>query len=351
VVRLSADQRRVVQMIYDLFRERGTWPTFGDIDRPLRKRGLKPEAVIDTITDDILLPFQAGRSWPIDSDELRLSLVGIAVCKGGQEDIDIFLRVLPWLVRKELNFKPEEPNTQLRVTRTQIRRFLRLPKDQAAGAISRLRQIMNLQFWGWSNGELANGEWYVQVTREINRCADVRTLDDYLELLDTIEQEHKQPYQAVPDILYGSVPSVIDAVEAPAPQADTYVGGAVIETMRAASTSSRWNCGKLFQLIAELNDACERGNAYSAHAMLRAVLDHVPPLFGFRDFKEITANHRWSQTDKNYMKRLLDFKDQGHDVLHRQITTQADVLAMEDMPQRVAINRLLQECTSKLEES
>jgi hypothetical protein len=30
---LSDDQRRVLQMIYDKFRERETWPTFGDIDR------------------------------------------------------------------------------------------------------------------------------------------------------------------------------------------------------------------------------------------------------------------------------------------------------------------------------
>jgi len=33
--------------------------------------------------------------------------------------------------------------------------------------------------------------------------------------------------------------------------------------------------GKLMRLVAELNDSYSRGNAYAAHALLRAILDHV----------------------------------------------------------------------------
>ena len=36
-------------MIYDKFRERGTWTTFGGIDRPLRMLGLKPDAIIESM--------------------------------------------------------------------------------------------------------------------------------------------------------------------------------------------------------------------------------------------------------------------------------------------------------------
>jgi hypothetical protein len=42
--------------------------------------------------------------------------------------------------------------------------------------------------------------------------------------------------------------------------------------------------GKLVRLVAELNDNYSRGNAYAAHALLRAVLDHIPPLLGCADF-------------------------------------------------------------------
>jgi hypothetical protein len=47
------------------------------------------------------------------------------------------------------------------------------------------------------------------------------------------------------------------------------------------------------------------------------------------------------------MKRLLDFKLQADDVLRRQISAKADLLNLEDVPPRVCVNRLLQECTRK----
>jgi hypothetical protein len=45
------------------------------------------------------------------------------------------------------------------------------------------------------------------------------------------------------------------------------------------------DCGKLARLVAELNDNYSRGNAYATHALLRALLDHIPPLLGYPDFK------------------------------------------------------------------
>jgi hypothetical protein len=47
-----------------------------------------------------------------------------------------------------------------------------------------------------------------------------------------------------------------------------------------------------------LNDNYSRGNAYAAHALLRAILDHIPPLLGCADFKAAANNHSWSRTDR-----------------------------------------------------
>jgi hypothetical protein len=58
--------------------------------------------------------------------------------------------------------------------------------------------------------------------------------------------------------------------------------------------------GKLTRLVAELNDNYSRGNAYAAHALLRAILDHIPPLLGYADFKAAANNHSWSRTDRGY---------------------------------------------------
>jgi hypothetical protein len=82
------------------------------------------------------------------------------------------------------------------------------------------------------------------------------------------------------------------------------------------------------------------------HAVLRAILDHIPPVLGCTTFMAAASNYPWSRTDKAYMKRLLDFRLQADDAMHRQISAQTDLLSLGDIPPRAWINRLLQECTS-----
>lgn len=125
-----------------------------------------------------------------------------------------------------------------------------------------------------------------------------------------------------------------------------YVDVQVINALRAGNGADRFDRAKLLRLIAELNDNHGRGNAYAAHMLLRAILDHIPPLLNCADFKEVANNHAWSRTDKAYVRKLLDFKLQADDALHRQISAKPDLLAIEDIPPRAWVNRLLQECAS-----
>ena len=84
--------------------------------------------------------------------------------------------------------------------------------------------------------------------------------------------------------------------------------------------------------MAELDDNFARDNAYAAHALLRAILDHIPPMLGCASFTAVANNYPWTRTDKGYVRRLLDFRLQADDVLHRQITRHPDLLSLEDMP-------------------
>ncbi len=346
---LTADQHAVLQMAYDQFRDRGTWASFGELDRPLRRHGLKPDKIIETIPDDLLLPFQAGRRQPIARDELQLSLRGIAACSGGQEDIDLFLHLIPWLAERELNFKPIGDGTQeyVQVAANEIKTFLELP-DDSTGAIARLRRIIGLQRWGWSGGEFAGGDWYVQVTRDISRFAEVSTLDEYLEIMAKWEEEGKRPYVQIADDFYGTVPGISGVDHGVGPMVDTYISVNVVSDLETAAERSVWNCDKLMGLVRELNDSYASGNVYAAHALLRAILDHVPPVLNSTDFAAIVNNYSWAQTDRKYMRRLLEFRNQADDALHRQISRKPDVLSLDDMPSRTGVRRLLQECASNL---
>jgi hypothetical protein len=123
-----------------------------------------------------------------------------------------------------------------------------------------------------------------------------------------------------------------------------YVDPQVSASLAARAEAAGLDHGKLTRLIAELNDNYSRGNAYAAHALLRAILDHIPPLLGCADFKAAASSYPWTRTDRSYARRLLDFKLQADDALHRQISKRAGHLGIDDMPPKVWVNRILQEC-------
>jgi hypothetical protein len=125
-----------------------------------------------------------------------------------------------------------------------------------------------------------------------------------------------------------------------------YIDARVIAAFKTQEDTDRFDRAKLLQLIGQLNDNYARGNGYAAHVLLRAILDHIPPLLGCSDFAAVANNYPWSRTDKAYMRRLMDFKLQAHDVLHRQISPKTDLLGLDDIPPRAWVNRLLQECAS-----
>lgn len=133
----------------------------------------------------------------------------------------------------------------------------------------------------------------------------------------------------------------------PAPgQPGPYIDAAVAAGLAAKAAALGFNPAKLTRLISELNDNYSRRNAYAAHALLRALLDHIPPMLGCTDFKAAASSHSWSRTDRSYARKLADFKLQADDALHRQISFKTDLLGMDDMPPRVWVNRILQECAS-----
>jgi hypothetical protein len=51
----------------------------------------------------------------------------------------------------------------------------------------------------------------------------------------------------------------------------------VIAKIRTQEDGS-FDWSKLLQLATEVNASYRRGNSYAVHALLRAILDHVPPL-------------------------------------------------------------------------
>lgn len=100
--KLSQADARVLQAIYDLFRERNAWPTFRTVDlRFDRSLGIADAQAVLAAIPSVYLQ----RPWHSygfhDNDEVRLSLRGIRECDGGLEDLELLTRFMRWLCEIE----------------------------------------------------------------------------------------------------------------------------------------------------------------------------------------------------------------------------------------------------------
>ncbi len=83
-----------------------------------------------------------------------------------------------------------------------------------------------------------------------------------------------------------------------------------------------FDLSKLIQLCCELNKSYENECYYSCIFLLRTIIDHVPPIFGFKSFKSVVNNYRGSQSFKRSMNKLENSsRDIADDHLHTQIRT------------------------------
>jgi len=68
--------------------------------------------------------------------------------------------------------------------------------------------------------------------------------------------------------------------------------------------SSTFDLCRLIKMITELNDAFSKGNYISVILLVRAILDHVPPIFNCNYFSEIANNYKSAKSFKESMLNL-----------------------------------------------
>ena len=69
-------------------------------------------------------------------------------------------------------------------------------------------------------------------------------------------------------------------------------------------TSDKFDLCKLLKLCEELNDSYMRNSVFSIIMLTRALIDHVPTVFGSRTFNEVVNNYAGTKSFKESMERL-----------------------------------------------
>jgi hypothetical protein len=116
---------------------------------------------------------------------------------------------------------------------------------------------------------------------------------------------------------------------------------AQIETL----SRNRWDFSKLARLCKELNAAARVGDCHYTTAMLvRAITDHVPPLFGTKTFSQVVANYGGSASFKKSMEHLdRSLRNIADGILHEQIRNKESLPSPQQVDFRQDLDRLLGE--------
>lgn len=97
VIMLGTTDQALLQIVYDLMAQRGTWPTFTAVDlRADRDLAIEDaQAALAAVP-----PGYIRRPWGAygfsDGDEVRLTLKGVAVCAGGEADLARVVELVTW---------------------------------------------------------------------------------------------------------------------------------------------------------------------------------------------------------------------------------------------------------------
>lgn len=83
--------------------------------------------------------------------------------------------------------------------------------------------------------------------------------------------------------------------------------------------SIKWDFCRLAQLCRELNAAYDGGHYITTAALVRIIMDHVPPLFGLGDFNQVAANYGGPKTHKSFKKSMTHLEQSMRNISDAQI--------------------------------
>ncbi len=68
--------------------------------------------------------------------------------------------------------------------------------------------------------------------------------------------------------------------------------------------NNEFDLSKLIQILNEINICYQKNCCYAVITLTRALIDHVPPIFGYKSFKEVASNYSAGKSFKESMQRL-----------------------------------------------
>lgn len=133
-------------------------------------------------------------------------------------------------------------------------------------------------------------------------------------------------------------------------KAAPYVAEERIEEI-AEIEKPKLSTAKLIRLLRELNVAYNNDSHFTVGILVRAIIDHVPPIFGCTSFAEVANNYKGTKSFKGAMQRLNDsLRNLADSYLHVQVRKIESLPTMNQVDFRAELDALLSEASRVLQD-
>ncbi|WP_328851277.1 hypothetical protein OG994_25945 [Micromonospora globbae] len=186
-----------VQVVYDQLRERGAWPTFTQVDRVLdRQYGIEDAQAELAGLPAEYLPRSWSRAIFSDTDEVRLTLRGVAACTNSKDDLQFLVSFLRWAAERE---RADESDGQVVVSSVEFATHAGLPLDadaqdddraelpevaEARARVIRLGVLAEAMPTFWNSAGHASQQrwrWTFTLSRGVRQFRGLADVDELLE--------------------------------------------------------------------------------------------------------------------------------------------------------------------------
>lgn len=112
----------------------------------------------------------------------------------------------------------------------------------------------------------------------------------------------------------------------------------------ASLNSADFDFTRLVNILHELNVAARSNSYLSVAFLVRAIIDHIPPIFGFRTFVEVVNNYKATISLKRHMDHLQkSLRNVADAYLHETIRPKEELPHFSQVDFRAALDHLLAE--------
>jgi len=209
---LTDEQHVILKLLLDTFNEYRSWPLWQFVEQKCDDAGFDGATVLATLpivgSKQGFYGLNYGLTWTQGTlgashqpgDPIGLTVAGLYRA-GADEYVRVFLLVLSTACQKLRNFVPNpQQAVTLELTSAEVYAELR-DDDKTRLAPQELYALLEHEpaMWSGGRGMTAEGEWRWEVTRPIRRYEEVQTIDDYIEAITALTEEHAQQVaQTVP---------------------------------------------------------------------------------------------------------------------------------------------------------